>query len=103
MIISLVGLGMYALVYVESRHLGALVVLLWSNLLSNIHLHDLPLPKMLLNFVSAIMLLVMAINMAGQEIQPSNLKSFRLLPAQGPKLLWPKTYPAVPPWLAGIR
>lgn len=69
MIISLAGLDMYALAYVESRYIGAFVVLLLANLLSNIHRPDLPVPKMLLNFVSAIMLLVMAINIVTFNVE----------------------------------
>jgi len=66
------ALGMYALVHVQSRYIGAFVVLLWADLLANVRLPDLPTSNKLMNLVSVTMILIMLINIAAFNFEGFN-------------------------------
>jgi hypothetical protein len=68
-IVALLALGMYALVHVQSRYIGAFVVLLWADLLAAVRLPASLEARRLLAFVGAIMSSFMFINIAAFNVE----------------------------------
>jgi hypothetical protein len=68
-IVALLALGMYAVVHVQSRYIGAFVVLLWADLLAGIRLPASHEAHKLIAFVGAIMLSFLLINIAAFNLQ----------------------------------
>ena len=65
----LAAFGLYALVLVESRYVGVFLVLLWSELLSNIALPDSWRSRKLLPKISAMMIVFLLFNIAWFNLQ----------------------------------
>jgi hypothetical protein len=74
--IALLALAMFALVHVQSRYIGAFVVLLWADLLAGVRLPASQKSRRLLSYAGAIMVAVLLIN-----IIAFNLEGFRGLTA----------------------
>jgi hypothetical protein len=68
-IIAVLALAMFALVHVQSRYIGAFVVLLWADLLAGIRLPASHEARRLIAFVGAIMLSFLVINIAAFNLQ----------------------------------
>jgi hypothetical protein len=68
-IVAMAAFGMYSLVYVESRYIGAFVVLFWADLLARVRLPDSPVSRRVITLVSAIMLTFMLVNIAAFNLQ----------------------------------
>lgn len=67
-VLALLALGMYALVHVQTRYIGAFVVLLWADLLAAVRLPANIENRSLLAFVGAIMLSVNVINIVAFNV-----------------------------------
>jgi hypothetical protein len=67
--VALAAFGMYALVYVESRYIGAFVVLLWADLLANLRLPESRASKKLATGLGAIMVLFMLVNIVAFNLE----------------------------------
>jgi hypothetical protein len=77
-ILALVAFGVFALVHVQSRYIGAFVVLLWADLLGAVRLPAVQESRRLLSYVGAIMLSSLLVN-----IIAFNLEGFRDLTGLG--------------------
>lgn len=75
-ILALVAFGMYALVHVQSRYIGAFVVLLWADLLAGVRLPNSQESRRWVALVSAIMLLFMLVNIAAFNLEGLNTLTF---------------------------
>ncbi|MGH2536481.1 MAG: hypothetical protein ACRDHL_03715 [Candidatus Promineifilaceae bacterium] len=63
-LIALASFAMYAAVYVEGRYVGAMVALLWADLLANVRLRDTQAWRRLISAASAMILLSLLLNLA---------------------------------------
>jgi hypothetical protein len=63
LIIAISAFVMYGLVYVETRYLGAFVVLFWTDLMANVGLQDLQMNRKVISFASIVMLVTLLINL----------------------------------------
>jgi hypothetical protein len=77
-ILALLSLGMFALVHVQPRYIGAFVVLLWADILARVNLPASWKSRRLLSFASALMVLFLLMNIAA-----FNLEGFRDLTGFG--------------------
>jgi hypothetical protein len=68
-ILALLALGMFALVHVQSRYIGAFVVLLWADLLAAVRLPAAQQSRRLLSYVGALMLLLVLINIIAFHLE----------------------------------
>lgn len=68
-IFALVSFGLYALVYVEGRYVGAFVTLLWGDLLANIRLPDVPVKRRLAAWLSGAMLAFMLMSILAFNLE----------------------------------
>jgi 4-amino-4-deoxy-L-arabinose transferase-like glycosyltransferase len=92
-LVALAALGMFALVHVQSRYIGAFVVLLLAGLLANVHLPDTQTSERLINVVSPAMISIIAIN-----ILAFNLVGFRKLTGITDPSQLPKQQARLPSW-----
>jgi hypothetical protein len=69
LVVSCVAFGLYALVYVEGRYIGAFVVLFWAGLLSLVRLSDSQLLGRLLRVGGAVFLLFIVINISSFNLE----------------------------------
>jgi hypothetical protein len=76
-IVALVAFGMYALVHVQSRYIGAFVVLLWADLLAGIRLPNSQESRRCVALVSAGMLLFVLANIAAFNLEGLNTLTVR--------------------------
>ena len=77
-ILALLSLGMFALVHVQPRYIGAFVVLLWADIFARVNLPASWKSRRLLSFASALMVLFLLMNIAA-----FNLEGFRDLTGFG--------------------
>jgi hypothetical protein len=77
-IVALLAFGMFALVHVQSRYIGAFVVLLWADLLAAVRLPASQESRRLLSYIGAIMVSFLLIN-----IGAFNLERFQNLTGSG--------------------
>ena len=68
-IVALLALGMYALVHVQGRYVGAFVVLLWGDLLAATHLPASEQSRRLVSWVGAAVLSLVLINIAAFTLE----------------------------------
>jgi hypothetical protein len=68
-IVALLAFGMFALVHVQPRYIGAFVVLLWADVLAAVRLPASQEARRLLSFAGAIMLSVMLMNIMAFNLQ----------------------------------
>jgi hypothetical protein len=66
---SAAALGFYALVSAEGRYVGIFAVLLWSELLANIRLHDTGLHRKLSSVLSGVMILFLVFGIAAFNLE----------------------------------
>ena len=68
-LVALAALGMYSLVYVEGRYIGAFVVILWADLLANLHLPTSAFQRRLTTATSATMILFMLLGIVAFNLE----------------------------------
>jgi hypothetical protein len=68
-VVALLALGMYALVYVEGRYIGAFLLLLWGDLLAGVRLPASEQSRRLLSWVGAAVLSLVLINIAAFTLE----------------------------------
>jgi hypothetical protein len=71
-IFALAAFGLYALVYVEGRYVGAFVTLLWGDLLGNIRLPDEPVRRRLSAWLSGALLVFMLMSILAFNLEGLN-------------------------------
>jgi hypothetical protein len=75
-ILALLAFGMYAMVHVQPRYIGAFVVLLWADLFAAVRLPSSQQSRRLVALVSAIMLLFMLVNIMAFNLEGFSSLSF---------------------------
>jgi hypothetical protein len=88
---ALAGFGLYALVLVEGRYIGAFVVLFWADILANVRLPDSQISRRLITGVGTLMILFVLLNLVA-----FNLAGFRDLSQNAGQLATAKAGP--PSW-----
>jgi hypothetical protein len=68
-LVALAALGMYSLVYVEGRYIGAFVVILWADLLANLRLPDSARQRKWVTATSATMILFMLLGILAFNLE----------------------------------
>jgi hypothetical protein len=68
-LIAIAAFGLYALVYLEGRYIGAFLVLFWAGLLSFVRLPDSLLSRKLLSIAAVMLIAVFLINIAAFNLQ----------------------------------
>ena len=71
-IFALAAFGLYALVYVEGRYIGAFETLLWGDLIGNIRLPDVPVWRRLAAWLSGAMLVFMLMSILAFNLEGLN-------------------------------
>jgi hypothetical protein len=77
-IIAIIALGMYALVHVQSRYIGAFIVLFWADLLAAVRLPYSPELKKLVSIASISMLIFLIINISAFNLEGLNALMFNV-------------------------
>ena len=81
--IALAAFAMYAMVHVQSRYIGAFVVLFWSDILAAIHLPRFQYASKLILTASVIMLLTLIINIGMFHLEGLKAILFKVNAFQG--------------------
>jgi hypothetical protein len=82
-LLALAAFGLYALVYLEGRYIGAFLLLFWAGLLSSIRLPDSLLSQRLLSIAGGSLALFFLLNLAGFNLE--GLKRIGFLDAPSPE------------------